>query len=338
MPKRFLLASLLAAVVLPGVSPAATTTGLAPESMRGELVRDILDKWQPYVAENFGDHADGWSLRMAQTLQSADIANLELAASAASFQQMNAAVLGGTKAFGQADGNPRVATLGSPGSDLVYTPLAPCRIVDTRVVGGPIAADGTRAFDAYTNTDFSGQGGAASDCGLPDNVSAITVKITSVAPSANGYFTAYPFGEPMPMASSLNYSQGLVLSNDAHISLCQPGCASEFNVYSFASSELVIDVTGYFSEPLATALDCTVAQQTGNLDLLSGLQTRSVSCPAGYTATGGGCGGPLGIGISKSYPIVTAGQPSGWGCSLVGSLLSIISYEVTATCCRIPGR
>ena len=94
----------------------------------------------------------------------------------------------------------------------------------------------------------------------------------------------------------------------------------------------------YFTEPQATALDCTVAQQTGNLDLLSGLQTRSVSCPAGYSATGGGCGGPLGIGVSNSQPLVTSGQPTGWSCDLVGSLLSIISYQVNATCCRTAGR
>ena len=338
MSKHLFLASALASFLIPGVGAANTSTGLAPESLRTELVRDIVDTWQPYVAEHYGAQADGWAARMAQVLRSTDMANLELAASAASFEQMNAAVLGGTRAFGQAAGNPGPAALGDPGADLVFTPVAPCRIVDTRVAGGAIAADGSRAFDAYTATDFTAQGGSSGDCGIPQNASALTVKITAVAPSANGYFTAYAFGQPMPMASSLNYTQGMILSNDANIGLCRPGCASAFNVYSLSASDVVIDVTGYFAEPVATALDCTVAEQTGNLDLLSGLQIRTVSCPAGYSATGGGCGGPLGIGVSGSHPVITAGSPTGWRCELVGSLLTVFSYRASATCCRVPGR
>lgn len=76
----------------------------------------------------------------------------------------------------------------------------------------------------------------------------------------------------------------------------------------------------------------TVVQQTGNLDLLGGLQPRSANCPAGYVAISGGGGGPLGIGISGSYPVLTDGVPTGWRIDFVGSLLSIISYQVTAVC------
>ncbi len=332
------MASILLAVLVPlaGMAVAASKVTLAPESMRGELARDILDRWQPHVEQTYGAQAFGWQDRMQATLRTADLGNLELAASAGSFEQMSAALLGGASAFDKA--GPRPASLGQPGADLVYTPLNPCRIVDSRIVGGPIAADGTRGFIAYSATDFTAQGGDASNCGLPENVSALTVKITAVAPASNGYFTAYPSNVARPLASSLNYTQGMISSDESHVSLCRPSCVTEFSVYSFGASNVVIDVTGYFSEPEATALDCTVAQQTGNLDLLGGLQMRSVSCPAGYTATGGGCGGPLGIGISNSQPVVTAGQPSGWSCDLVGSLLSVVSYQVNATCCRVPGR
>jgi hypothetical protein len=228
--------------------------------------------------------------------------------------------------------------LGSSGSDLVYTPITPCRIVDTRLVGGALSANSTRSFRSFTATDFTSQGGAPSNCGIPANVSAISAKITSPLPAGNGYFTAYPFGEAQPLASSLNYNLGLTLSDETHIRLCRPGCSSEFNVFSFAQSQLVLDVTGYYMEPEATALDCTVAQESGNLALLGGLQPKFVNCPAGYTATGGGCGGPLGIAVSNSEPNVVAGQPVGWKCDLVGSLLSVIGYQVNATCCRVPGR
>lgn len=202
----------------------------------------------------------------------------------------------------------------------------------------PIATNGARSFVAFTATDFTAQGGDASNCGIPANVSAVSVNVASVNPLANGYFTAYPSNETRPLASSLNYIAGVVTSSESIFRLCRPACATQFTVFSLAQSDVVIDVNGYFAEPEATALDCTVAQQTGNLDLLGGLQMRSVSCPTGYTATGGGCGGPLGIGVSNSQPLIANGQPSGWSCDLVGSLLSAVSYQVNATCCRIPGR
>ncbi|MFY2764480.1 hypothetical protein [Arenimonas sp. MALMAid1274] len=339
MNRKILFSSLLFATVAQTAATSPTQAkgnGLAPESMRAELAQDIVDRWQPHVSRTYGKNSDGWSERMRSTLRSADLANLELAASADSFRAMNAALLGGAKAF--ADSGDAPSSLGQPGEDLVYTPVAPCRLVDTRIIGGPIVANTTRSFVAHSAGGFASQGGDASDCALPENVSSVTVKITSVRPDADGYFTAYPYNTVRPLASSLNYTAGMILSDESHVTLCRPGCANELSVYSFATSDLVIDVTGYFTEPEATALDCTVATDSGNLALLSGLQPRSVSCPAGYTATGGGCGGPLGIGVSNSQPVVTAGQPTGWRCDLVGSLLSVISYQVNATCCRVPGR
>lgn len=337
----------LLAVVLPaaavGVGLFGTnTTGLAPEGMRGELAQDIVARWSPYVERSYGAAGAGWGERMEGTLQSADISNLELAASATSFEQMNAALLGagGGAGTATANGAPNVQpmSLGSPGSDLVFTPINPCRIVDSRVVGGPIAANATRSFKGYTATDFTSQGGAPSNCNLPQNASALVLKVAAVNPTHNGYFTAFPFDEARPLAASLNYTANMVLSDESTVRLCRPACPSEFNVYSFAQSEIVIDVTGYFIEPEATALDCTIAQESGSLALLSGLQTKDVQCPAGYTATGGGCGGVLGIGVSNSQPLVISGQPVGWQCDLVGSLLSVLGYQVNATCCRVPGR
>ncbi len=330
---------ILAAMIPFAATPATThaASGLAPESMRNELARDVIEQWQPVVTQRYGKAGDGWARRMQSTLAASDIQNLELAASANTFEEMNAALLGGGQAFQEA-GKMRPTSLGQPGSDLVYTPITPCRVADSRVVGGPIAASGSRSFAVYTATDFTAQGGAASNCGLPENASAVTVKLTSVRPPADGFFTAFPFNEMQPLASSLNYTAGLISSDESHVRLCRPACPSGFSVFSFAQSDIVIDVTGYFIEPEATALECVVAQDSGNLDLLGGLQARSVNCPTGYSATGGGCGGPLGIGVSNSAPVLLAGSPVGWRCDLVGSLLSIISYQVNATCCRVPGR
>ncbi|WP_363797589.1 hypothetical protein ABU614_20490 [Lysobacter firmicutimachus] len=315
-----------------------SSTGLAPESMRDDMAQDIVQRWSPYVQQTYGKAGQGWAQRMQATFESVDISNLELAASAPTYEQMNAALLGGgTKGMQQTvlvDGK----GLGSPGSDLVYTPLVPCRIADTRVVGGALAPNETRSYHGFTGSDFTAQGGSASTCNIPLNASAIAVSITAVTPGANGYLTVFPFNDPKPLATAVNYSTGSITSGQSVIRLCRPGCANEFNVYSLQQSHVVIDVEGFYAEPEATALDCTTARETGTLDLLSGLQPKFVNCPTGYTATGGGCGGPLGIAVSNSEPNVVGGQQVGWRCDLVGSLLSALSYQVNATCCRVPGR
>ena len=339
MNRTILKLSLLGAIIaLPAAAAGLyvlggfTTTGLAPEAMRQELAESIVDAWSGEGAQAHRVTRDEWAERMHSTLANADIANLERAASAPDLATMNAALMGAANPDGTA------SKLGQPGADLVYTPLTPCRIVDTRVEGGPIPSNGSRTFLAFATGGFTSQGGDAGNCGVPENVSALTVKVTASRPVLDGFLTVYPTNEARPLASSLNFLQGEDTSNESHFRLCRPACPTQFTVYTFAQTDVVVDVTGYFVEPEASALDCTVAQQTGNLDLLGGLQARSVSCPAGYTATGGGCGGPLGITVSNSQPQVTNGQPSGWSCDLVGSLLSVISYQVSATCCRTPGR
>lgn len=342
--KGKLLVGLLVVVGLPAAALGVgmfglSSTGLAPESMRDDMAQGIVQRWAPHVEQTYGKAGQGWAQRMQATFDAADISNLELAAAAPTYEQMNAALLGGgTKGMQQATVLVDGKALGSPGSDLVYTPLVPCRIADTRVVGGALAANTTRSYHGFTGSDFTSQGGAASTCNIPLNASAIAVSITAVTPAADGYLTVFPFNDPKPLATAVNYSAGDITSGQSVIRLCRPGCANEFNVYSLQQSHVVIDVEGFYAEPVATALDCTSARETGNLDLFGGLQPKFVNCPSGYAATGGGCGGPLGVSVSNSEPNVVAGQQIGWRCDLVGSLLSVLSYQVNATCCRVPGR
>ncbi len=339
---KFSVVSLIVAIPAAAAGVAwwsSTTTGLAPESMRAELAENIVREWAPEAAKTYRMDAGDWASRMGPTLASTDIANLERAASAVTFPQMGSALVGRSPSS-VSDGSFGTRALAPLGTELVYTPLTPCRIVDTRVAGGPISGGGSRNFLAYTATTFLSQGGEATNCNLPADATALTAKLTATRVTTGGHLTAYPSNEARPLTSSLNYQANADTSNETHLKLCRPGCASQFAIHITNENnvDVVVDVTGYFREATAAELDCTVAQQTGNLDLLGGLQTRSVSCPAGYTATGGGCGGPLGIGVSNSQPVLTGGQPSGWSCDLVGSLLSILSYQVNATCCRTPGR
>ena len=76
-------------------------------------------------------------------------------------------------------------------NDLVYTPVTPCRIVDTRNAGGAVSANTIRSFDVDGGT-FIGQGGVNGSCGIPFGVArAVAMTLTVTQPSGASFFTAW---------------------------------------------------------------------------------------------------------------------------------------------------
>jgi hypothetical protein len=139
--------------------------------------------------------------------------------------------------------------------DLVYTPVTPCRIMDTRNAGadsGILNAGSTRSFLGW-NGSYTVQGGENNDCNLPfsTNNAAIVVNFTAVSPSSGGYITAYPADAAQPLAATLNFGAGEVKGNNAFLKLNQTSGQVDFNVYSTASTHLVADVMGYYAKPVA---------------------------------------------------------------------------------------
>ena len=149
------------------------------------------------------------------------------------------------------------AQLGSLSTDLVYTPVTPCRILDTRGAGGVMAAGSTRPFNGWTTTNFAGQGGtSSSNCNIPanTNTAAIVVYFTVVSYGAAGYITTYPGNAPQPVASTVNFNSGEVTGNNAILKLNQTGTGSHFNVFTSGTAQLVADVVGYYAKPTALPL------------------------------------------------------------------------------------
>src|SRR5437667_8121983 len=87
-------------------------------------------------------------------------------------------------------GGPRIAQgfLGASAADLVYTPVTPCRIIDTRATGagGPIVPGVQRDFLVSGTTGFDTQGGTAGGCGIPDGATAAMLNLVVVKPAGAG--------------------------------------------------------------------------------------------------------------------------------------------------------
>ncbi|MFN0110021.1 MAG: putative Ig domain-containing protein [Blastocatellia bacterium] len=82
---------------------------------------------------------------------------------------------------------------------------------------------------------------------IPSVARAMMGNITVVNPAANGFLTVFPGGVPRPTVATGNYRAGAVLNSPFTVGLSPTG---QFNVYSTATTHVVIDVLGYFSPDL----------------------------------------------------------------------------------------
>lgn len=131
-----------------------------------------------------------------------------------------------------------------------YRPVTPARLLDTRpgepTVDGLFAGSGVVRSGARVTFDVGGR------AGLPpaDQIEAVVVNVTGIAPSAATYLTALPAAYPAVDHSTLNLDVGEVAANLAIISLWPENRrVSVFNARG--ETHVAVDVVGYFRLSLA---------------------------------------------------------------------------------------
>jgi hypothetical protein len=152
----------------------------------------------------------------------------------------------------------RVVTsaLGAAAADLVFTPVAPCRVIDTRLsAAGQLVAGIDQSFLVRSAGGFASQGGNATDCGIPAAASAVEMNFVAVAPAGPGDLRVAAFGGAVPNASVLNYASvpGLNIANGIAQPVCATGvaCTKDITVHTDVSNtHLVVDVVGFFKAPV----------------------------------------------------------------------------------------
>ena len=251
---------------------------------RGTLARAFVLRWAGEAQRTHGLTPEAWSQRLVPRFARAPAGDLHAALASPGFREAVARLQG-------APGRPAAAKVepGAP-SDHVYTPLTPCRLVDTRLMfEGPVVADGMRSFIFAGLHSYRAQGGLDGDCGLREvEPSAVVVNLTAVQPGAPGYATLYPFGTPRPLASSLNYPVGDTRGNLVVVRVAGPASAADATLYTFARAHYVADVVGYYAPPRAAGLQCLrsaawTAEGTGIVTV------EAPGCPDGYSPIAANC-------------------------------------------------
>ena len=309
------------------------------EANKAAFVQDLVAGLEGMAMENGND--DTWYGRMIAAWAGLDAETLLLMSEASNWDELLAA-MDGEANFGN-----------ETSSELVFYPLTPCRVVDTRIAtkwgpGVPIAAGQTITFNTYP--PLNGQGGHPSlNCGVLTTASAVVMNVTAIPVSGGkGHFRVWPWTQPIPTASLINYSSTVDtnMANAVVQSQCR-ACSEDVNVYSLKTAHLVVDVIGYFARPTRTAVENNVLYTKTNVAANANFDIFSPPCPSGWRVTGGGF-------LTDFYttPITVGSRPANgtsidlftginladrWLCQgKNGNLAQGIYCHVV--CSRIPGR
>jgi len=128
---------------------------------------------------------------------------------------------------------------GADAAALQFYALPPCRLVDTRQMGGggPILGGTSQSFALPR----------LNDC-IPAGVTPIAYSLNvSVVPHGGlGYLTIWPTGEDQPLVATLNSTDGRIKANAAIVPAGYQGAVS---VFATNTTDVILDINGYFGMP-----------------------------------------------------------------------------------------
>jgi len=125
-------------------------------------------------------------------------------------------------------------------ASMLFFPVTPCRIVDTRgnigTSGGPLQGVGGERVLALTGT-----------CGVSSSARALIANVTVTGVAADGDLRVFPSDGALPTATAISFRSGKTRANNAILLLSSDGTGS-VTVHNDAPGplDLIVDVSGYF--------------------------------------------------------------------------------------------
>jgi len=225
---------------------------------------------------------------------------------------------------------------------LYFIPVTPCRVADTRQGSGKTGAFGAPNMAAGASRDFPIPQSA---CGIPASAQAYSLNVTAVPPGALIYLSIWPTGQPQPVVSTLNAFDGSIVANAA---LVLAGTNGSISIYVSNTTDVIIDINGYFAPPSSGGLafypvaPCRVVDTRGTAGPLGG-PTMTTGSSRTFPVTQSACGVPATAqAYSLNMTVVPAGTlgwlttwPTGQTQPLVSTLNSLLG-KVLANAAIVP--
>jgi len=166
---------------------------------------------------------------------------------------------------------------------LGFYPVTPCRLVDTRSGAPQTVITGTLAAESTTTLPL-----LSGSCNVPSTALAYALNFTLVPPAAVGYLTVWPTGQSQPVVSTLNDPTGTVEANAA---LSPAGTAGSIDVYVTNTTDLLVDINGYFAPVEGGALSLYALPPCRVLDTRNPAGAAPFEGAINVDVIGAGCGG-----------------------------------------------
>ena len=289
---------------------------------RAGLEAALLERWSAQAQSSSGRE------RLERQLRRATDRQLAGALHAAGYEDFLKTITGAWPADRLLRGSAsEEAIFGDPNSGLVYTPITPCRIVDTRQPGNPgevgiLSVGVRRQWDADGVELYGFQGGDPSCPELDGGgAAAFAITVTATGYAKSGSLRLYAAGALAPTGAVLPFNKGQqkTVANGLIVRACR-ACDDQIEaVASGAATHVAIDVLGYFEAsdvppalgfvPDAISGDCASVviphNQEGSI--------QSPTCLPGTILVGGQCNADGNVRIFSS--LVVEGPSIGPGTS-----------------------
>ena len=138
-----------------------------------------------------------------------------------------------------------IGIAGAADDAATYTPITPCRLMDTRP--GEDLNTGPRDTPIGENESHTVVAhGSQGDCTIPSAANGLAVNITTVGPSKNTDLVLWPTGSAKPNSSNINPSTATpVAVNAANVALG----GGSFDIWNrYGQVDVIIDVAGYYTD------------------------------------------------------------------------------------------
>jgi hypothetical protein len=126
----------------------------------------------------------------------------------------------------------------SPSNPQQFVPVYPCRVVDTRLPNGTF---GGPPIQGGTFRSFPIPQGA---CNIPNTAGAYAMTVTVLPITTLSYLTVYPTGDNRGLVTTMNSLDGRIKSDAAIVAA---GTSEAISVYATNTTNVVIDLSGYFA-------------------------------------------------------------------------------------------
>jgi RHS repeat-associated protein len=198
-----------------------------------------------------------------------------------------------------------------------FTPLNPARLADTRVgrTEGTAVPIGQIAPGAVLEVPICAQVGIPACTDGNTNVAAVTVNLTVPSPTAAGFLTAYPAGEPRPATNNLSFTSGQSLAGLANLKVStvagSTGRIAIYNGSTTASVDVIVDVFGWTA----------TGETTGGSDYVTTSPARLYDSRTPY---------PNHVAAGQTVNIQVAGQTPASGSKLPDNSITAVAVNITA--------